>query len=350
VVAASKIGLAQHPNEAFAQAPLLGLAALSLVQEDVSKLVELLPERLDPELVGTRARIDLWGAVVDGNTKRAVAASDALVSSVGGDTAAELARAKALLLLAESDVALRPDERTLDVLLRVSRKLADQESPDELRLRAAIDGAAVLHRRGKSDEAIELLAKHVPERMEPNGAFPLAVLAGSFLFALRGAAAEPSERFEYKQKLVKLLPPQLAPLLPGSVLAYRDAWLAELDYLSRADRCAGVAACISRAATQRRPAAAAFVARLGARQASLVERGVVSLGSVQLAFQYDVTQGIRPVVDVDLALPLAAFPPSFGAAPAPSGAAPAPSGAAPAPSGAAPAPSGAAPAPSLAPR
>jgi hypothetical protein len=292
---------AELPNDALAQAGVLAVAALSFRDDDVEPLLAKLPAKVAAANFLPCQVMRLWVAASKKEPELARSASGEIAALLPELASDELDRARLVLLLAESDVALQGNERSYQVLEQVAKPLTGEEVPLELRLRAAIDYAGTRARAGKSNEGADLLERVVTNaRVTQSDEKSLGLIAGSYLYVLRARdAKKPADRAEYRDKLVAMEHEPIGQDMPDATRLWRGLWQKELDFLVDADRCKNLRPCLEKARRKQGDGLSDAVA--GSEVAKLVRRGVLPGGSLSLTFAFG-SSGLEALVSVTPAL------------------------------------------------
>jgi hypothetical protein len=116
------------------------------------------------------------------------------------------------------------------------------------------------------------------------------------LLLLAAGAAEPQGSLERFREVFR------DQALPPSVIAWQRLWEAELEARASLQACARDAACKRRVEAKRKATQAEVRGNIPAVTARLVERGVLTLGSLELTLDYHPARGLVAVVRTDPAL------------------------------------------------
>lgn len=299
------------PDHRLTHAAILAVATALTQERDISSLLALLPEQLEPSYQLPREVLRLWVAVEARDAAGVDRASGAIAALFPKDVPA-IANAKLVLLMAEARAATLGTPRELDVLERVASQLVSEDVSLEVRLRAATDRAGALARQGKRREAESALEGVVGTARPAAGSTENDVFAVAFgyLLVLRALGAQGDERQEYRDKLAKL-PEQLGQL-PQSVLAWQKLWLAEIDRRLAEDRCGTMKACREKARRAPPLDQAELVRRLGQTSAKILRSGTLAAGSLNLNFAFSAEEGLEPIVVFDPRLLAVEIPPQPG--------------------------------------
>lgn len=268
------------------RAAVLAVAAVLSQQLDIRELLDR-ASGSDPMLSLTQASLGVWASATWGDQKRYAVAQGRALSVMTQLAPQSITGSALVLLLAESQFALDATEANLRALEAVSRKLATPTLPSELSLRAVLDYSACLQKLGdrtQAARALEGVLTGLPAR-ELARAPGLVALARARLALVAPEQTRPAERrraFEAAFETEKL---------SSSLLGWRDAWRAKL------------------AQKPPSPAKKAEIERrLGPVQARLAARDLLTLGALELSFDYYPKLGIVPLVRVDPQLLFVPFP------------------------------------------
>jgi len=175
-----------------------------------------------------------------------------------------------------------------------------------LRLRAGLHRAYQLGTSGKAADAEAVLTEIVEgsasAALEDRSVLVLRVLTQARLLLLRAAATEPRALVERFREVFR------EQVLPPSVVAWQRQWEAELEYRASVSVCARDVACKRRAETARQAAQAEVKASMPVVTAGLAERGVLTLGSLELTIDYHPGTGLVAVVRTDPGLVFLPWP------------------------------------------
>jgi len=306
----------QRPNDALAQAGVLAVAALSFRDDDVEPLLAKLPAKVASANFLACQVMRLWVAASKQKADLARSASGEIAALLPELASDELERARLVLLLAESSVALEGNERSHQVLEQVSKPLTGEEVPLELRLRAAIDYAGMRSRAGEPNQGADLLERVVTNAsVTQSDEKSLGLIAGSYLYVLRArAASKPAERADYRDKLAAMEHEPIGQNMPDATRLWRALWLKQLDFLVDADRCQKRRPCLEKARRKLGDPGAVPDVFAGTEVAKLVRRGVLPGGSLSLTFAFG-NSGLEALVTVTPALLAVESPDPAGALP-----------------------------------
>ncbi len=306
--------ISEQPKERLAQAGLLAVAASLAQERDVLGLVEKLPDDIDPRNRIAREVLRIWYAV---GRKQSDLAKDAINNMAAlmpeADTQA-LQRARLVLLVAEASAAMSGEESDHKVLEQVTRNLVEPGVPHELRLRAALDRAGALSRLGKGAEAAEMLSQVVsstPELPPGSTEADLALLAKTYLFALRARATTGSERKDYAERLNTLLDKVKGAGVAASVRLFHLMWTREIAALQDTEKCGAGVVCKRRADAKRKVTRKETDDLIGVQSGNLLRAGILPAGTLSLSFNYSGGEGLEPVVRLDPRLINAEIPPGL---------------------------------------
>ncbi|HEY6562524.1 MAG TPA: hypothetical protein VI072_34885 [Polyangiaceae bacterium] len=293
---ARALGASAHA-ELWSRRAILAVAALLVQDRDVEPLLALLPQELTFSEAIARGRLRRWLAVARRDPALFTRAETELTDLLLKHHAPAEERARVVLFLAESSVALSRTPKSLDVLYRIAEQLVRRGGPEALRLRAAIDVAAVSNRRGRPQHAQRLLASTLADIETAAGArsegdlFALARAYGVVLGAQAGGLRE----LKTAQREL------LAPAGSNVVGVWRNLWREEFSTRERELRCGALALCKKqqRAAFQKR--AQRLVADVNPLVARMLPRALAA-SSLSLVLQYAPITGLTPTVSFDPAL------------------------------------------------
>ncbi len=124
----------------------------------------------------------------------------------------------------------------------------------------------------------------------------LSIIANTYRIVLRARAASGDDRKALRAELAKIFQAPGAAELPASILAWRDLWLSSLDRAIARDKCGTMKVCPER---DRLPAPLSqeqLAGRVGRAAASVMQSGVLAVGSMHLNFAFSAAEGLTPVV------------------------------------------------------
>jgi hypothetical protein len=280
--------------ELWSRRAILAVAALLSQDRDVEPLLALLPQQLGFSEAIARGRLRRWLAVARRDPALFARAETELTDLLLKHHAPDEERARVVLFLAESSAALSRTPKSLDVLYRIAEQLVRRGGPDALRLRAAIDVAAVSSRRGQPEHAERILTSTLADIEAASGArsegdlFALARAYGVVLGAQAGGLRE----LKAAQREL------LAPAGSNVVGVWRNLWREEFSTRQSEQRCGALALCKKqqRAALQKR--AQRLVADLNPLVARMLPRALAA-SSLSLVLQYAPITGLTPTVSFD---------------------------------------------------
>jgi len=214
-----------------------------------------------------------------------------------------------VLLLAEAANVVEPNADNRRTLDQLASGLLKPGMPTSLRLTAGLLRAHVLEADGKVSEARALLTELAAGSAAETRSV-LRVLVHARLLLLAAGEAEPQASLERFRAVFR------EQALPPSVIAWQRLWEAELEARANLHACARDAACRRRVEAKRKAAQAEVRSSIPTVTAELVERGVLTLGSLELTLDYHPARGLVAVVRTDPALIFLPWPPppSNGAA------------------------------------
>ncbi len=290
---ARALGASAHA-QLWSRRAILAVAALLVQDRDVEPLLALLPQQLTFSEAIARGRLRRWLAVVARDPALFARAETELTDLLLKHHAPAEERARVVLFLAESSAALSRTPKSLDVLYRIAEQLVRRGGPETLRVRAAIDAAAVSSRRGRSEDAARLLAvtlADVEATLGSRGEGDLFTLARAYGVVL-GAQAGGLRQLEKAQR-------ELAGPAGSNVIGvWRSLWREEFSTRQRERRCGALAACKKqhRSAFQKR--AQRLVADLAPQVARVLPRALAASSS-SLSLEYAPMTGLTPTVSFD---------------------------------------------------
>jgi hypothetical protein len=298
-----------QPAHRFTHGGILAVAAASSQDRDVGPVIALLPGEIGPDYALPRDVLRIWTAVAERDGATLNEAAGALATLMPADSVG-IDGAKLVLLISEARAAVIGSERELEVLERIAMQLSGDDVPPDVRLRAAIDRAGALARRGRLKEAESALEAVISKVSVERGTSEadIATVAYGYLLVLRARGAKGDERVEYKDKLAKL-DETSGGQLPASALVWRDLWLAEIERLTAEDKCGTMKACRDRIAPRKSLSDAELAMRVGATSAKVMQSGVLAAGSLNLTFAFSSEDGLVPVVVFEPRLLAVELPP-----------------------------------------
>lgn len=298
----------RSPGNRFAQAGLLGVAALLAQDEDVEPLLGALPAEVDATLRRPRVELEAWSVLAHGaGSPNVDRVRSGLANLVDEDVPRSLKRAEDVLLMAEFDAALTHLPKAYAVLAQISGQLTGNGVPPDLRWRASVDLAGSLARAGKVGKAKQVLAELLAPKTPrpPKGDRDVVVLARCYAVVLDALGADGKQRAKALAELEQL--GKSSDVASGSV--WRMMWQRELEYQVKKAQCGARKACLAHAARRRRPSVKWIDATDGAEQGRIARFGVASMGTLKMSFSFTRTGKLDPEVGVDLELPAVQFPP-----------------------------------------
>jgi len=299
----------RSPQERFTQAAVLAVAGMLSQEQDIGPLLVLLPDPVAPGYRHVRAVLEAWNAAVHGSAA-ADKGRSLLAGLIPGSQPHSLDRAKTVLLMAELDVQLTHAPRAYNVLSQVAAQLISGQVPPALRLQAGIDRAGALSRVGRTADAEKLLETLIGSGV-PKGsgdAHSLALMAKAYLLVLRARAAKGDERRQYVDKLSHVLDGSADT--SSRIGLWCDMWQHELAYQMKAEQCGGLKVCLARAAKQRRVPPTEIEARVGPQAAAILRSGTLSMGTLNIQFNFSREAGLAPQVQFEPRLLAAELPPA----------------------------------------
>jgi hypothetical protein len=262
--AAAELTQAAHGVES----PLSKLAAAAVLasQRDIGNL---LPLAAPPELEPVRVRLLAWAATAPGSKLALDRVTSDLAESARTARAGSLEQTSLVLLSSELNVALQPSDQSDRQLERTSLNLLKAGGvPTDLQLRAALNAAAMLERRGEREPARKLL-KDATANL--TGASPdLLTLASAESLVLEWDPKLDPQRRRLAQALAELE----RVTLPGSLSFVVRGWAGE------------------RIRTPAKPGAKGGADELSDAMLELLRRGTLRLTRVRLGLSYAPQTGI----------------------------------------------------------
>lgn len=299
----------REPGHRYTHAGVLAVAASLSQERDIRPIEQLLPREIAPDYALPRNVMRLWSAVADKNVAELDEVTGALTQMMPKD-AIGVEGARLVLLMSEARAAVLGGERELEVLERIASQLTTEDVPTDVRLRAAIDRAGALARRGRISEAEGTLEGVISKATFDRGSTEadIAMVAYGYLLVLKARNTKGEARVEHRDKLAKL-DETAGTQLPVSALVWRDLWLAEIDRLIAEDKCGAMKACKDRIAPKKPPTDAELAQRLGATSAKVMASGVLAAGSMNLTFAFSSDEGLTPVIVFEPRLLAVELPP-----------------------------------------
>jgi hypothetical protein len=273
----------EHPNEPFARASVVALAALRAQREPVLAWLSKL-DATDPE--DPIAELLVWSGVASRDAS-AVERGKALLAERIADSPGE-ASTRALLLIAEADACTDP--RAFTTLSRVAEPLRGPDTAPDLRLQAILDYAAAIEARDGAVSALQRLdADGSSIRELPTGnAADLALVLQMQAQRLRGQTSNQGERRALADEFFEVIERLSAAGSPNLI------WWARAQYEKLSEGCRGC---------KKLPPEGPAVPPLSK---ALLERGILPIGSIGLSVRYQARGRLIPSVLVDpRLLPLA---------------------------------------------
>lgn len=305
IAAPAADALTQAAEELAAAGPLtdmrgaavLGITALLSQHKDVRPLYALLR---DAAPTPSQVALGAWLAAAWRDARLFERAKSEAIDLLGRAPESASMNGSLVVLLAEAAnlVESNPDNvRTLDQL---AGSLLQAGVPDVLRLRAGLHRAHRLEAEGQVGESAKLLGELV-ESSAAAATLDRSVLLLRLLLQARLVlqAPEGSEPEQVRDRFREVFRGQ--PLPPG-VIAWQRLWEAELAARAALRACGRDVACKRRAETAQKSVQAEVRATMPPITAALAERGVLTLGALELSIDYHPGQGLVGVVRTDPAL------------------------------------------------
>jgi hypothetical protein len=275
------------PNEPATLALILGLATWLAPSEDIAPLLDA----VKPDQLADRQSLDVWlklnlgTALANGDRARLESCKNILPQWM---LFPEGQSGEMLLLIAQADAALDPsNQKKWLTLLHLANAF---DTVTEARLQAAAtnhtlgDGAGAV----RSLEQLEQdLQQGTVVRADPVGFFVTHVLR----LGLAGLSAQGAARVEKANAIVAALKKSSDAVLPPQLITWAQLWVRRLR---EADE-----RCPKPFCSEKLLAALPSSARLlEPHPLHLLQRGVLSLGAVGLSLNYEIAQGLQPVIAV----------------------------------------------------
>ncbi len=294
-------------GQRFTQAAVLAVAGMLSQEQDIGPLLGLLPDPVVPGYRRVRAVLEAWNAVAHGAAE-AEKGRRLLADLIPTTQPHSLERAKTVLLMAELDAALTHAPRAYNVLAQVAGQLTNAQTPAELRLQAGIDRAGVLSRASRSADAEKLLSDLLEPGIPPGTGddHDLALMAKAYLLVLRARETKGDERKQYVDKLSHVLDD--AGHVSARISLWRDMWQRELAYQMKKDQCGGLKVCLARAAKERSVPQAELEAAMGPQALRILRSGTLTIGSLNIQFNFSREAGLAPKVEFEPRLLAAELP------------------------------------------
>lgn len=312
--------LATTEATAWARSAALAVAAILVQQEPIAPVLDGLRTAELGSAKLTYGGLLLLDILADGDAARYDQHKALLGDLAVAMDASAFERSTWLFTWAEAEAHLVPGEASAGNLDRIAATLMRSTAPLELRMRATLDRAGLLARKGDLVGAAAMLEPVVSQT--PRSAVSTAaeqellVAATGYLLVLRGLHAQGDERTEYAKKLQAfLLDVTRANAAPPTLQMWLLMWSAELDALLQRAACGGRVACERKVDRQRGADPAKLSQALGARVSGLLAHGVVPVGGVQVEIRYQPSGHLTPEIQVSPAFLLAHVPPLAKTAP-----------------------------------
>ncbi|HMJ14625.1 MAG TPA: hypothetical protein VK524_24610, partial [Polyangiaceae bacterium] len=246
-----------------------------------------------------------WLAVANRDPALFARAETELTDLLLKHNAAAEERARVVLLLAESSAALSRTPKSYDVLQRIAEQLVRRGGPPGLRLRAAIDAASVWSRRGRVQEAEQLLRATLADLdggAQARAEGDLYALARAYAVVINAKSGDVKQWRKAQREL------GVQGIAPSNVIAvWQNLWREEFATREREQRCGPVAICRQ----QQRAALQKQTARISAGLSPHVARlmpAALGASSLSLGLQYAPLTGLTPTVAFDPVLLSIEFP------------------------------------------
>lgn len=278
-------------------AAVLGITALLSQHRDVRQLYALLPAgATEPSQIA----LGTW---------LAAAWQDApLFERVKSDAIDLLERAPdsasmdgtLVLLLAEAANVVETNADNARTLEQLAKSLLQPGVPASLRLRAGLHRAHQLEASGAVAEAEALLNELAQNSATAAAADRslslLRVLIQARLVLLSSSSSEAQVTLDRFREVFR------EQALPPGIVVWQRLWEAELEAHARVRPCGRDAGCKHRAETTRKTAQAQVLSGVPPVTTRLVERGILTLGALELTIDYHPGTGLVAVVRTDPAL------------------------------------------------
>lgn len=304
--------IAKSPEETWSQAAALGTLAVLLPHEDGNGVLVGMSERIRPEWRITHASLLLWNLLANGATQDFVAHKGLLGRAAQTSAEGSYARSRWVILWAEAEAHLEPSDKTHRIVTDLAERLNAADVPLDLRLRTALDVAGLKARQGDLVGAIEVLAPLVANT--PRSAVTnrldqeLLIAASGYENVLRALTTDGEEQGKHIQALGQLADSVAqAAAAPPVLLMWLVLWKGELDAQAAKATCAGKGGCEQRALKLRGIGTQQLEKVVGARMATMLRRGVLPIGGVDLELRYRGGR-LAPHVEVDPAFLLVHMP------------------------------------------
>jgi hypothetical protein len=285
----------QHPAN---QGAVMAVASVLMQDRDPLPLLEALPATVLPEYRRTRALLRAFSAVGSQRWDLAENAREDLLASLPPE--GNPGRSQAVLLLAEVDAVLRRRPEDLVVLERITQPLLDDRVPLTLRLEAAVDRAGTLARRGQLGPAAAVLDPFTSPEPGSPGAGDLLAIARVYRAMLLARATPGPERKRRFAEFEQSHRSAADGNLPPGARVWSELWRHQLGRELGARN------------PPRAPDSAERARRMGVQAARLLAAGALPVGSVENHLNYSLTQGLMPVVNLELRLLVVDLPQAAG--------------------------------------
>lgn len=296
VQAASELA-AGGPLTDMRAAAVLSIAALLSQHRDVRSLYSLLPPSTP---VASQVALGTWLAAAWRDVPLFERVKSDAIDLLERAPAAASANGTLVLLLAEAATLVEANADNVRTLEQVTGGLLQPRVPASLRLRAGLHRAHQLASSGASSEAETVLSELVESSRVAAAAdrsvLVLRALVQARLALLALRSAKPREVLDRFREAFRELQ------LPPSVVAWQRLWDAELESRVLEESCGHDPACKRRAEAAGKAAQAKVRAAMPPVAVTLADRGVLTLGSLELTIDYHPGSGLVAVVHTDPAL------------------------------------------------
>jgi hypothetical protein len=295
---AHALALANDTNR-FAQAGVLAVAATLSRQQDISPLIDALPaEKVASSLRVPRAALETWSAVTSAAQPRMDAARTQLAEVMSAAQGGSLDRARLVLMVSEAGTLFDPAERSYQLLSRVAGQLLNDNIPPELALRAVLDAAGALAHGQRFDQAQKILAGATNAELPPDfsRAQELLELIRGYKLVLATHGVSADKLSDARAQLAELG----SKTKSEAARLWFELWERELDAQLADAKCARKKQSPCREADAlRRQSRRRLDERLGASASSVLVRGVLPSGSLDVGFRFSVERGLEPLISFD---------------------------------------------------
>lgn len=294
------------PGKDMRVAAVLGIAALLSQHRDMRPLYSQLKAQTARGSLVSQVALGAWLAAAWQDAPLFERVKAEAIDALQQAPQTSVETSDLVLLLAEAANVVEPNTDNSQTLAQLALGLLEPGVPAALRLRAALHRAHLLEAGGKPEQ-VEHVLREVLEASAPRApdtplAGVLRLLTEARLVLRALPATDPKLALERFRSIFQKQPS------PPSVVAWQRLWELELGYRASLGACGKNAQCKRGAELTRKRAQAEVRGTIPPVTARLSERGVLTLGALELTLDYHPGIGLVSVVRTDPALVFLPWP------------------------------------------